>query len=105
MDDINKALQVGGLTSGQVLQVEELEATLKMVTFNMSNLTPWGHVDIYEGYDLVDLHGKLKIGILNYTDAVTIFGMFEALMKVHIIRDAKFAGGERMYVDSRSYVE
>lgn len=104
MDDykyIVKALSVGNEpnSNGEVLQIESLDTTLMNATWPSMG---W---EVFNGYEEIDLHGKLKIGSIHYTEALAIFQMFEALAKVRIIKDAKFAGGERMYVDSRPYVE
>lgn len=101
MDDIKKALNVGSRGDGS-LKVESLDVLLKQVTFNTNNLTLWPN--IYEGYDLVDLHGHLKVGTINYSDTLCIFEMFDALARVRIIRDTLVSGGERMHVDARPYV-
>jgi len=85
------------------LYIESLEDTLKQVTFDMKHLTLWPGVDIWENYEVIDLHGKLKVGSIRYDDAASIFAMFQALANTRIIADAAHTGGERMYIDSRPH--
>lgn len=99
IDELSKALEVRHVGS---LVVEDLAPVLKQVTFNMNNLKPWPN--IYEGYELIDLHGRMKVGKMNHHRMRVIFGMFHALANCHIIRDVQNSG-ERIYVDSRRYID
>ena len=89
--------------NGKPLQIEPLDVVLKQVTFNTKHLQLWPN--IYEGYELIDLHGKMKVGTMSHDEKDAIFDMLLALANVCIIRDAVQVGAERMYVDARPWTD
>ena len=67
VEALNKALSAGygyagrptDLTQGGVIQVESLESTLKVVTFDMKNLKLWPSLTVDKAYSLFEQYNRL----------------------------------------------
>lgn len=67
IESLNKALTAGSgyagrptdLTQGGVLQTESLEATLKVITFDMKNLKLWPAITIDKAFNLFEQYNRL----------------------------------------------